>query len=135
MTEELQSDIVDKAVFEQLLEMDDEDEKFSQGVVFNYFDQAKDTFKEMDEALTKKDLPRLSRLGHYLKGSSAAIGLKKLVVTFEKIQHTGNLKKDSSSSNSLKEDEAIKMLKDLLEQAKTQFKETEDVLTEFYEKR
>ncbi|KAI9137784.1 signal transduction histidine kinase, partial [Paraphysoderma sedebokerense] len=118
--------------FEQLLEMDDEDEKFSQGVVFNYFDQAKDTFKEMDEALTKKDLPRLSRLGHYLKGSSAAIGLKKLVVTFEKIQHTGNLKKDSSSSNSLKEDEAIKMLKDLLEQAKTQFKETEDVLTEFY---
>lgn len=48
-------DHVDVATFEQILEMDDgEDEdshEFSKSIVFGYFEQAKDTFNKMDEAV------------------------------------------------------------------------------------
>lgn len=46
-------DNVDPATFEQILEMDDdEDEReFSKGIVFGFFDQAEQTFKSMDTAL------------------------------------------------------------------------------------
>lgn len=39
--------------FEQILEMDDdEDEKdFSRSIVYGFFEQAQNTFKEIDEAL------------------------------------------------------------------------------------
>jgi osomolarity two-component system phosphorelay intermediate protein YPD1 len=39
-------------IFEQLLEMDDEDDReFSKEIVWNYFDQAEATFQRMDKAL------------------------------------------------------------------------------------
>lgn len=53
MTEEKRIDeLIDMNTFDQLLEMDDEDDhEFSQGIVVNYFDQANETFKDMDRAL------------------------------------------------------------------------------------
>ncbi|KAG0304995.1 hypothetical protein BGZ97_001270 [Linnemannia gamsii] len=42
--------IVDHATFDQLLDMDDEDE-FSKNLVHNYFDQAQRAFGDMDEAM------------------------------------------------------------------------------------
>lgn len=45
-------DIIDMDTFEQLLEMDEEDDHdFSYGIVDNYFEQAEATFTEMDDAL------------------------------------------------------------------------------------
>ena len=46
-------DVIDHAVFDQLLEMDEEDKEreFSKGIVVNYFEQAETTFANMDEAL------------------------------------------------------------------------------------
>lgn len=46
-------DSIDALTFEQILEMDDdEDEReFSRSIVFGFFDQASDTFKKMDQAL------------------------------------------------------------------------------------
>jgi HPt (histidine-containing phosphotransfer) domain-containing protein len=40
----------------------------------------------------KKDLPSLSSLGHFLKGSSAALGLFRVQSSCEDIQHYGQLK-------------------------------------------
>ena len=44
---------IDHATFEQILEMDDDpaDREFSQSIVIGFFEQAKDTFKQMEEAL------------------------------------------------------------------------------------
>lgn len=40
------------STFEQLLDMDDEDDhEFSYSIVNNYFEQAESTFKDMDKAL------------------------------------------------------------------------------------
>lgn len=45
-------DIIDTDTFDQLLDMDDEeDHEFSYSIVVNYFEQAEATFKSMDTAL------------------------------------------------------------------------------------
>ena len=46
------SDLIDHETFDQLLEMDDdEDHDFSKSIVLNYFEQAETTFGSMDKAL------------------------------------------------------------------------------------
>ncbi|CAO3677140.1 unnamed protein product [Rhizopus microsporus] len=132
VTEEKNIDeLIDMSTFDQLLEMDDEDDhEFSQGIVVNYFDQANETFKDMDRALKKEDLSELSRLGHFLKGSSAAIGLKKVQASCEKIQNYGNRK---GEDDTLTEEEALKRIADLLPQVKKEYSEAEEYLKKFYE--
>lgn len=45
-------DLIDMNTFEQLLDMDDEDDhEFSYSIVLNYFEQADTTFQDMDKAL------------------------------------------------------------------------------------
>jgi len=46
-------DNVDLATFSQILEMDDDeaDRDFSKPLVFNFFEQAEETFGKMDKAL------------------------------------------------------------------------------------
>jgi osomolarity two-component system phosphorelay intermediate protein YPD1 len=46
------TDIIDPGTFEQVLEMDDdENREFSKGIVDGFFDQAVQTFEDMEEAL------------------------------------------------------------------------------------
>lgn len=43
---------IDKSTFEQILEMDDDDDRdFSKGIVYGFFDQAESTFDKMGKAL------------------------------------------------------------------------------------
>lgn len=44
-------DSIDHATFEQILEMDDDDEdrEFSRSIVFGFFEQAHTTFQKMDD--------------------------------------------------------------------------------------
>lgn len=45
-------DLLDMATFDQLLDMDDEeDHEFSKSIVWDYFKQAEATFEDMDGAL------------------------------------------------------------------------------------
>ncbi|CAO3640763.1 unnamed protein product [Mucor hiemalis] len=126
-------DLIDMNTFEQLLDMDDEDDhEFSYSIVLNYFEQAEATFGDMDSALEKKDLNELSRLGHFLKGSSAAIGLKKVKATCEKIQNVGN-QQDEEGTGELEKDEALKRITPLLPQVKKEYSEAEEYLKNFYE--
>ncbi|KAI8073310.1 signal transduction histidine kinase [Gongronella butleri] len=126
-------DLIDMNTFDQLLDMDDEDDhEFSYSIVLNYFEQAEDTFKNMDIALEKKDLPELSRLGHFLKGSSAAIGLKKVKATCEKIQNIGN-RQDETGTTELSEDDALGKITPLLPQVQVEYAEAEDYLKNFYD--
>lgn len=44
--------LVDHSVFDQLLEMDDDDEReFSKSIVWNFFEQAEQTFTQIEDAL------------------------------------------------------------------------------------
>ncbi|ERS96261.1 osomolarity two-component system, phosphorelay intermediate protein YPD1 [Sporothrix schenckii 1099-18] len=84
-------DSVSEAAFEQILEMDDSpsNRDFSKTLVYDYFDQAKETFQGMDAAVASEDLAKLSDLGHFLKGSSAALGFDKVKDHCQVIQQYG----------------------------------------------
>lgn len=69
-------------------------------------------------------------MGHFLKGSSAAIGLKKVKATCEKIQNIGNRQDDGQQ---LEADEALKKIAVLLPQVKAEYTEAEEYLKGFYE--
>jgi len=81
-----------------------------------------------DEASALKEL---SELGHFLKGSSATLGLTKVKDSCEKIQHYGQLK-DDSGTKVITEEESRKKLATIIEQAKKEFADVEKVLKEFY---
>jgi osomolarity two-component system, phosphorelay intermediate protein YPD1 len=126
-------DSIDALTFEQILEMDeDEDEReFSKSIVYDFFTQADSTFVKMDNNLLKRDLKTLSELGHFLKGSSATLGLTKVKDSCEKIQHFGQ-KMDESGTKQIAEEAAVSKLKTTIDQAKQEFKDVEKVLRKFY---
>ncbi|KAE8131746.1 signal transduction histidine kinase [Aspergillus pseudotamarii] len=128
------TDIIDQNTFEQILEMDDEDEDrdFSKGIVFGFFDQAEQTFEKMETALEEKNLNDLSSLGHFLKGSSATLGLTKVKDACEKIQNLGGGKDETGTNKESKEDSLDKIEK-TLSQCKADYKEVEKFLRRFYD--
>lgn len=81
-------DVIDMEVFNQIVELDDGDRSFVSSMVTEYLVQVEATFNEMDQAMETKDLKEISQLGHFLKGSSAALGVKQVSFTCEKIQNT-----------------------------------------------
>ncbi|KAK5169966.1 signal transduction histidine kinase [Cryomyces antarcticus] len=127
-------DNIDAATFEQILEMDDdEDEReFSRSIVYDFFTQAADTFRKMDEKLEEKDLEQLSALGHFLKGSSATLGLNKVKDSCEKIQHFGAHKDETGTKEEPDDEVCLSRLKTTIAQAKQEYAEVEIALKKFY---
>jgi len=125
---------IDAATFEQILEMDDdEDEReFSKSIVYDFFTQAEGTFQKMDSNLEKRDLATLSELGHFLKGSSATLGLTKVKDSCEKIQHFGAHKDATGLEDEPDDDVCLENCKTTVEQAKKEFAEVEIALKKFY---
>jgi osomolarity two-component system phosphorelay intermediate protein YPD1 len=76
-------------------------------------------------------LKTLSELGHFLKGSSATLGLTKVKDSCEKIQRYGSLEDEAGAKN-ITEDEACEKLEAIIAQAKTEFTEVKEILKEFY---
>ena len=79
----------------------------------------------------KRDFQSLSSLGHFLKGSSAAVGLIKLKASCEKIQNYGN-KLDETGNHSISEDDALSKIAEVLVVTKKDFREAEIWLKRFY---
>lgn len=128
----LPDDQVDNNTFAQILEMDEEDDhEFSRGIVEGFFEQAKETFDKMDKALEATDLKTLSELGHFLKGSSAALGLVKVQASCEKIQRYGKME-DDEGKTILEKKDALDRIKKALEEVKTDYAEVEKALRNFY---
>lgn len=127
-------DSIDASTFEQILEMDDDEEEreFSKSIVYDFFTQADSTFDKMDSNLEKKDLDQLSALGHFLKGSSATLGLTKVKDSCEKIQHFGARKNEDGNLDEPDDDVSLSKCKKTIEQAKAEFKEVEAMLKRFY---
>lgn len=95
----------------------------------------------------RKDLQSLSKLGHFLKGSSAALGIQRVRTSCEKIQHVGKSKtklkyltpgngKDSSDRERdvYTDDEALNIIGKLIKRANKEFKEAQVSLNAELEK-
>ncbi|EFY92233.1 Phosphorelay intermediate protein [Metarhizium acridum] len=127
-------DAIDMNTFEQILEMDDPgSDEFSSSIVFGFFTQAQETFDNMDTALAEKDLKTLSELGHFLKGSSATLGLVKVRDGCEKIQRYGkneNLDGSSEPDSEL----CLKRITEALGTVKADYQDVERRLKSYYDK-
>ncbi|RXK37565.1 hypothetical protein M231_05190 [Tremella mesenterica] len=130
-------------VFAQILDMDDDDdgdegdaevEPFSRMMVQDFSVQAEKAFQDMQDALAEKDLRKLSSLGHFLKGSSAALGIIKVQACCEKIQHYGNLW-DEEAGEKLNEETALTRIGGLIEQCKINYREAQGWFKTWYEER
>jgi osomolarity two-component system phosphorelay intermediate protein YPD1 len=80
----------------------------------------------------KKDLPDLSSLGHFLKGSSATLGLAKVRDGCEKMQRYGK-KENVDGSPEDDEEICLQRIKEAFEAVKTDYQEVETALREYYE--
>lgn len=126
-------DHVDKDVFGQILEMDEnEDEReFSAPLVFGFFDQASATFEQMKEALNAKKLADLSGLGHFLKGSSATLGFNKIRDSCQIIQQYGN-RMNVDGTPEPDEEVCLKRVAEALAAAQADTAELEKVMRQFF---
>ncbi len=68
-----------------------------------------------------KKLGELSALGHFLKGSSAALGITKVQNTCEEIQHYGK-KEDVKASRELTEADALGRIQVCVKRGKGEYK-------------
>ncbi|KAG9315577.1 histidine-phosphotransfer domain HPT domain-containing protein [Chiua virens] len=125
--------VVDEEVFSQILELDDGDnQEFSQGMVDEYLKQAQSTVKLMDDCFTKHELTQLGKHGHFLKGSSAALGVVQLQEICEKIQHLGN-RMDPDTEVKISAEEAFAKIKPLLARLKEEHAIAAKYLKKFFE--
>lgn len=142
-------DIIDMEVFGQILELDEgDDREFSQDMVREYLEQAQTTIKLMDECLcagpslqsntdvsftpsAKRELTQLGKHGHFLKGSSAALGVIHVQEICEKIQHLGNrIDPDREPEVKILAEDAFTRIKPLLARLKDEQTEADKSLKE-----
>ena len=80
----------------------------------------------------EKDLATLSSLGHFLKGSSATLGLTKVKDSCAKIQHFGKMKDETGTADEPNEETCLGRIKETLKDVKEEYAEVEKVLKKFY---
>ncbi|KAI1996921.1 Phosphorelay intermediate protein [Ophidiomyces ophidiicola] len=126
-------ELLDKTAFDQILEMDDDaDRDFSRGIVYGFFDQAEATFVKMENAISAQDFNEVSQLGHFLKGSSATLGLTKVKDACEKLQHFGARKDESGTVDEPDNAKSLASIKKTLTEVKEDYDEVAKLLKDFY---
>lgn len=80
----------------------------------------------------EKKLSDLSSLGHFLKGSSATLGLSKVKEACEKIQHYGAGKDETGTVDEPDQSISLKNIEKTLTQVKEDYQEVEEFLRKFY---
>ncbi|KAI0249230.1 putative phosphotransmitter protein Ypd1, partial [Lactifluus subvellereus] len=124
-TRPVKTQLIDQEVFDQILELDDEDDKsFSKGMVDAYYERAEKTFEGMDDALL------LSDLGHFLKGSSAALGVSRVQSSCKDIQYYGKLREGTAA---ITEAEVTVKITKTLARAREEYAEAKIWLDDFDE--
>lgn len=80
------------------------------------------------------DLPKLSSLGHYLKGSSATLGFIKLKDECEKIQNYGNMKDATGERDQTDADLALSKIQESVANAEKHYKVVKPLMISYYQK-
>lgn len=130
--------LVEWPVFSELVAMDEDEEGFSKGLFQTFADQFEDTLREVDENLISKNLDKLSALGHYLKGSAAALGLNTISIQCERIQNYGHrVNFDEFKIGSIADEESddfwIKLIEDATDKAKVGFEKSKAALDDYFD--
>ncbi|KAI5963818.1 YPD1 [Candida pseudojiufengensis] len=84
------SGLIDWSVFQEILQMDEDEEGFSKQLVETFVSQVEETFEKIEKFINAANLDDLSKEGHFLKGSAAALGLTSISEQCERIQNYGH---------------------------------------------
>ncbi|KAL2359049.1 hypothetical protein RJZ56_008118 [Blastomyces dermatitidis] len=126
-------DHIEETTFEQILEMDEDFKReFSRDLVYGFFEQAETTFSDMKKAIKEKDLYKIYQLGHFLKGSSATLGLTKVKEACEKIQNLGAGKDESGTVTEPNKEVSLKNIEKTLNETEKDYKDAVVRLKRFY---
>jgi osomolarity two-component system phosphorelay intermediate protein YPD1 len=79
-----------------------------------------------------KQLEELSQLGHFLKGSSATLGLTNVKDACEKIQHYGAGKDESGSIDEPDDEVSLKKIGTTLKEVNVEYAKVEKFLRRYY---
>lgn len=79
-----------------------------------------------------KNLDELSKLGHFLKGSSATLGFTKVRDECEKIQHYGHKKNDTGEVDEPNEDKCLRLINESLAEAKRAYEAVNTLMKAYY---
>ena len=83
-----EGDMINTETIQQLLGMDDDDNhEFSSSLMTDYFIQLAEKVEEMKKLLGAGDIVGVGKVGHFLKGSSAALGATAAQRICDSIQH------------------------------------------------
>ncbi|EGW30973.1 uncharacterized protein SPAPADRAFT_56906 [Spathaspora passalidarum NRRL Y-27907] len=82
--------LVDWPVFSEIIAMDEDEEEFSKSLIQTFYTQVEETFQKFSNLINEKNLEELSKAGHFLKGSAAALGLGTIATQCERIQNYGH---------------------------------------------
>lgn len=127
-------------VFSELIAMDEDEEGFSKQLFETFVIQVLETFEEIDENLKAKNLDKLSSLGHYLKGSAAALGLNTISIECERIQNYGHKinfdnfeLEDEKDIDQETDDYWVLLITDALDKARDGFEKSREALNEYFD--
>ena len=81
----------------------------------------------------EKNFAELSSQGHFLKGSSATLGITKVKDSCEKIQHLGARKDESGNPSNESDAYFLAKIEQIIKQVRVDYKQAEVVLKKFYE--
>ncbi len=79
-----------------------------------------------------KNLPELSSLGHFLKGSSATLGFTKVKDECEKIQHYGHKKNETGELDEPDDEKCLRLIGESLAEAKKAYEVVTGLMNKFY---
>ncbi|QLG72345.1 hypothetical protein HG535_0D00520 [Zygotorulaspora mrakii] len=138
-------EVINWSILNEIISMDEDDPGFSKGLIIQFLEQASNTFEEMEVNVQQtRDLKKLDSLGHFLKGSSAALGLQSIAWVCERIQNLGRKKESGfsstedlgsmASSEDVTEDDAVYLdaIEKALVQARHEFSLVREELSEYY---
>ncbi|SCU96296.1 LAME_0F15764g1_1 [Lachancea meyersii CBS 8951] len=117
----------------EIVSMDEDSPDFSKNLVIQYFDQAATTFQQIQQELDGRcELEQLASLGHFLRGSSAALGLQRIAWACERIQNLGRRREGSNQGQDLPDSHYAGLIKENLFFARTEFSAAKAELSAFY---
>lgn len=136
------SDLINWTIFQELLLMDEDEEGFALSLVETFVQQANDTFKEIEALLSpeseknEENLIKLSSLGHYLKGSAAALGLQKVQNQCERIQNYGKMEifdNEQLEANNRTIQDWFDCCSEAYVQVQEYFNQSKDLLSQYFQ--
>lgn len=134
------SELINWTIFQELLLMDEDEEGFALSLFETFVQQANETFVKIENLLkdepNTENLEKLSQLGHYLKGSAAALGLQKVQNQCERIQNYGKrdpFDNESMALNAQSISDWFACVEDAYKQTRVYFDESKELLSKYFQ--